>query len=363
MPFSWYRKVATFMTARSPTLTVLYDERCPLCCRTILTLNHFDLFKTVDFKGAQSNAGQYSALNKIAPEVLLKDLYALDHNNNLYSGVDTYAQILIKMRYLAAIGYLLRLPGIYQLACHYYRKIADSRTRISCTEHCVVTEQNSKNTSLYESIFEIETTQQVKRNIHKISKILVLIFLLQVNSSVHYGLFYRLNLLNTSSPISNNLSSISNSIILFSTSFLGITPHALYLHDHFEGYNHLIAITYQNEQGDETWLPFITPEGKMESPNWGRVHSMWANIAVTPKINHQRLEKFIMKTTAFWGIKSGLDLNKTTFIIKLKKISSPTHWQKDLLKSNLSGVWGNIGEAKWHNNTVHFNLPDDINLL
>ncbi|KAF3977924.1 MAG: DUF393 domain-containing protein [Methylococcales symbiont of Iophon sp. n. MRB-2018] len=363
MPFSWYRKIAAFMTAKTPLLTVFYDQQCPLCCRTILILNHFDLFKTINFKEAQVYSAEYPALNKIPAEILMKDLYALDNNKNLYAGVDTYAQILIKMHYLAPVGYLLKAPLIYQLASHYYRKIADSRSRIACAEHCVSETQTSGYSSLYEDVFEKKISKNAKKNIHKISKILILIFLLQINTSVHYGLFYRLDLLKNVSVISNTISNISNSIILFSTNFLGITPHALYLHDHFEGYNHIVAITYQDKQGNEAWLPLVSPDGRMKSPNWGRVHSMWANIAVTPNINQQRLSKFIMKTTAFWGIKSGLDLDTTMFNIKLKKITSPTIWVKDLLKSNLSGDWETIGSAQWQKNTLHFDFPENINLL
>ncbi len=364
MPFSWYRRLEIFITAKSPTLTVFYDKECPLCCRTILTLNHVDIFETIDFKAAQTYATDHPALDKIEPETLLKDLYALDENNNVYEGVNTYAQILIKMRYTMLLGYLLKAPGIHQLACYYYRKIADSRIRVSCDSHCIATtSENITSISLYQRIFESEPGRQTKQSIHKISKILLLLFLLQINSSIHYGLFYRLNLLKNPSPIVSNITRISNSIILFSTSFLGITPHALYLHDHFEGYHHLIAITYRDAHGKEKWLPLVSPEGRMESPNWGRVHSMWANIAVTPHIDHQRLSKFIMKTSAFWGIKSGLDLDTTTFIIKLKKINSPSHWIEDLLKSNLSGSWQNIGSAKWHGKSLNLSLPENINLL
>ena len=43
---------------------------------------------------------------------LLTDLYAVDGDNKIYYGVNTYRQILLKMRYLAPIGYLLGLSGI-----------------------------------------------------------------------------------------------------------------------------------------------------------------------------------------------------------------------------------------------------------
>jgi len=362
-PFSWYRTAGAFLSAKSPLLTVFYDAECPLCSRTILTFNHFDIFNCIDFKSMQSYAKSTPALDGISQSRLLTDLYAVDKDNHLYQGVNTYAHILIKMRYLAFAGYILKAPGIYQFACKIYRNIADSRTRITCDTSCTTPINTSNTPSLYDKIFTPQSTKTAKRNIHRISKILFILALFQINSSIHYGIIYRLGLDTKTTAISSLTAGLSNTIILFSNAFIGITPHALYLHDHFEGYNHLLAITYIDQQGNEQWLPFVTPEGRLESPNWGRVHSMWANIAVTPNIDNQRLSKFIMKTTAFWGIKSGLDLDTTRFNIKLKKISAPSYWVHDLLASNLSGHWINIGSATWHNKTIKVNLPDNINSI
>ena len=362
-PFSWYKKAASALTAKTATLTVFYDEQCPLCGRTILILNHIDIFHCIDFKSAQSNAANFPALKHIDEQTLLTDLYAVDKNNTVYSGVSTYANILIKMRYLALFGYLIKLPGIYQFACKTYRNIADSRTRITCNENCEVAAPNNSSLSLYDQIFLTDSVKKQKSNIHRLCKVLTLLFILQLNSSIHYGLIYRLDIDTRSNAISALTADLSNTLIFFSNAFVGITPHALYLHDHFEGYNHLIAITYLDKSGKEQWLPFVTPEGRLQSPNWGRVHSMWANIAVTPNIDNQRLSKFIMKTTAFWGIKSHLDLDSTIFNIKLKKIAAPSYWVDNLLKSNLSGNWKTIGTASWNKNAINVSIPENINLL
>lgn len=361
-PFSWYKKMGTYLTSKPSSLTVFYDGQCPLCARTILTINHFDIFNRISFKSAQSSASKFPALSKISNDALLTDLYALDKNNTLYAGVNTYAQILINMRYLAFAGHFLKLSPINTFANKVYRNIADSRERIICDKSCAPPKTPSS-PSLYDQIFILSSAKTSKRNIHRLSKILITLFVLQINSSIHYGILYRLDLVKEANALSKLGYSISNTLILFSHAFVGITPHALYLHDHFEGYNHLIAITYNDQNGDEQWLPFVTPEGRLKSPNWGRVHSMWANIAVTPNIDQYRLSKFIMKTTAFWGIKSGLNLNKTYFNIKLKKISAPFIWEKDLLSSNLSGSWKTIGSATWQNKSIDLKLPSNINLI
>lgn len=184
IPFSYYRKLGTWLTAKQPSLTVFYDEQCPLCNRTVLILNHFDIFHCIDFKGAQRFAKNYPPLQTIDEKTLLTDLYALDSNNQCYAGVATYAQILIKMRYLSLCGYLLKMPGIFQLAQRHYRKIADSRIRISCDSTCQQIAVTLKPT-LYDQLFATPDAGLLKKHNRMLAKIIVILCLFQLNSSIH----------------------------------------------------------------------------------------------------------------------------------------------------------------------------------
>lgn len=361
IPFSWWRAIADKFRFNTPQLVVFYDEQCPLCNRTAIIINHFDICKAVSFKGLQTYRSEYPELKSISYETLLTDLYTLTPDKQIYSGIDTYIQILLKMRYTYALGMILRIPGIYYLATRIYRHIADNRQRNSCDDYCVDAHSLPVvSPTLYYRFVETYASAHPKRFSRIVAKILMVFLFLQFNSSLHYGLIYRLGFDTQQNILTSQLKAASNSILMLSQTFLGISPHALYLHDHFEGYNDIISITYLDKNGDEKWLPFVNSEGRMVSPNWGRVHSMWANIAVTPNINKARLEKFIMKVTAFWGIKLGLDINTTEFTIKLKKIKSPTEWRLNLRRDNLSGQWLNIGTAKWVNNRISVNLPNTI---
>ncbi|MGZ4954871.1 MAG: DCC1-like thiol-disulfide oxidoreductase family protein [Methylobacter sp.] len=358
VPFKWWRCIGRLLTAKQPSLTVFYDQLCPLCNRTVLILNHFDIFSRIDFKNAQEHAEHYPALASISNETLLTDLYALDSDCRLYSGVDTYAQIFIKMAYLFPIGIMLKLPGIHQFALKKYRSIADSRNRIPCSSICL-TPQVLPDTTLYHHFFEKVAAQKPNAFSKKLAKILLALLVLQLNSSIHYGLIYRLNADIPQSPISQ----ASNAVLMVSQTFLGITPHALYLHDHFAGYDHILAISYTDQNGTEHWLPFVNEQGRLLAPNWGRVHSMWANIAVTPNIDNKRLHKFIMKVTAFWSQKIGLNIDNVVFNIRLKRIDAPSYWVYDQLHKNFTSPWTTIGTAKWIDNRISFDLPDNINQL
>jgi predicted DCC family thiol-disulfide oxidoreductase YuxK len=362
VPFRWWYAMGAWLKAKQPALTVFYDKHCPLCNRTVLTLNHFDLFECIDFKNTQENAANYPPVANIGMDTLLTDLYALDGNGNVYYGVETYRQILLKMRYLAAFGVLLGLPGVRQLAEQKYRSIADSRQRITCGTECSIEPRLQDNT-LYHQLFEQYGQQKPKTFSRKLAKIVIAMTILQMNSTLHYGLFYRLPIDFNKMAISTPISQASNALLMVSSTFLGITPHALYLHDHFAGYDRILAITYIDLKGNEHWLPFVNEQGRLLAPNWGRVQSMWANIAVTPTINNTRLRKFIMKVTAFWGQQIGLNLENAVFKIKMKKITAPTDWVSDQLHKNFATEWVTIGSVHWLDKEISYDLPTDINSL
>ncbi len=362
-PFAWYRALGRYLRRAGPRLTVYFDGLCPLCRRTVLAINHFDVCGGVTFLTAQEFAAANPALRDVEPQTLLTDLYAVDAQGRVFSGVDAYARILIAVRYLAALGWLLQAPGLHELAGRYYRNIADNRLRVSCDAACLPPDATEPPVDGPARIFEAQEPRQARRMAHRIAKCLVLVLLLQLNSTVHYGLLYRLHVDTRENALTSLLNDMSNALVLCSGSFLGITPHALYLHDHFAGYEHIIGLTYVDSQGRERWLPFVNEQGRLLAPNWGRVHSMWANIAVTPKIDEFRLKKFIMKVTAFWGVRSGLDLQQTQFLVKMKKIRAPEDWEKSLRNKNLSGDWQTIGTVRWRGREALINLPEDIDAL
>lgn len=362
VPFKWWRLLGSWLTAKRPALTVFYDQLCPLCNRTALIINHFDIFKRIDFRGAQEHAAEYPTIGAIGQDILLTDLYALDTKGQIYSGIDSYRQIFLHMGYSAPLGFGLGIPGIYPWAKQRYRAIADNRGRVACTADCAVSKPFTNNT-WYQWLFAGLAAEKPKSFSRKLTKILIAIFILQINSTVHYGLVYRLGINTRQNPLTSVIADASNTLISVSQIFLGIAPHALYLHDHFAGYDHILAITYKDSKGVEQWLPFINNQGRLLSPNWGRVQMMWANIAITPNINNTRLRKFLMKVTAFWGKKCGVDLNDAVFYIKMKKISAPTVWIYDQLHSNFNAPWQPIGEVIWSNQEISYNLPLDINTL
>jgi predicted DCC family thiol-disulfide oxidoreductase YuxK len=341
VPFHWWR-VLRFKAA---SLTVYYDGLCPLCNRTVIILSHFDIFGAVEFKDLQTHAKDCRSLDAIPEAELLTDLYAVDGVGKLFAGIDTYTHILTAMVYPAPLAWIIRLPGIYHLAKAAYRRIADNRTRLVCDETCAAPSLRPED-NLFSRLYA-DYAGTPRRQASRIAKFLVLVIILQLNSTLQFGVVFRLNKGHASTEWGQLLEGVSNSILLLSHTFLGITPHALYMHDHFVGYNHLLAIAYKDKDGQEHFLPFVNEEGRIIAPNWGRIQCWWANIAVTPHIKGQRLNKALMQVTAFWGGKAGLDVRNTVFLLKMKDIRVPMDWVPNLREYNLRQPWREIGTVKW----------------
>jgi predicted DCC family thiol-disulfide oxidoreductase YuxK len=366
VPFGWWRKLENRLKRPRPVLTVFYDEECPLCNRTVMTVEHFDILKAVDFKGLQTHARNHRELDAIPDGRLLKDLYALDGEGRLYAGLDTYIRILEAMRYTAPLAFLLRQPWIYARAGRVYRAIADNRERLACDTSCAVPAvvppmEDERPLANWYARYAATPRQCAQR----IAKFLVLVLLLQFNSTLHYAVIYRLT--DEAQPTDPGLAlldHLSNAVINYSHVFLGITPHALYMHDHFLGYNHILALSYRDQSGQEHWLPFVNEEGRLLAPHWGRVQSMWANVAVTRHMSWDRLDKFLRKITAYWGAELGLDLKDAVFVVKLKEVRAPMEWEDDLRRRNMAQPWRDIGTVTWRRGRMSIDIPElDIEAL
>jgi len=356
VPFSWWRCIGNRIRVKQPYLSVYYDEDCALCRRTVATVQHFDIANAIDFKGLQSFAADHPALANLNQSELLKDLYAVDKNNSLYTGIDTYLQILSAMRYLKPVAALVSIPGIYHCAKAVYRRIADNRTRQPCNEVCLPKQSIQSGNCIHNYLQAIAPTP--KKAAQRIAKISVLALLLQLNVTIVHGLLHRIPNRLEQTALGQIVFPTSGALALFSHTLFGITPHALYLHDHFEGFNHILAFTYIDDDQQAQWIPYVNQQGRMLAPYWGRVHSMWANIGFTARIVPWRMNKALKRLSAYWCHELGSELDNCQIIVKMKKIQSPTDWVEDLRQHNLSGIWHNIGTIQWKDNQITINLPD-----
>jgi len=138
-------------------------------------------------------------------------------------------------------------------------------------------------------------------------------------------------------------------LIKKNTKFLfGLTSHPVFIDDvHYEGYNHIIAVVYVDENGTEKWLPMIDKNGQPSHYNYGTNWRKYSFSTNGRYINMPDLEEGIRDYTAFWAKKNNVDLVDATFILKVKKIELPKKWEEDFLNKQIDKKWVSGGKVRW----------------
>jgi predicted DCC family thiol-disulfide oxidoreductase YuxK len=117
------------MAASRGTLIVLFDGGCPVCRRTVRTLQRLDWLKRLQFADATND----DVRRQVAPSLTLDDamrqMNVVDARGRLSGGYAAQLQIGRRVPVLWLPSLLGALPGIRQIGSAVYRHIAANRRR------------------------------------------------------------------------------------------------------------------------------------------------------------------------------------------------------------------------------------------
>ena len=152
--------------------------------------------------------------------------------------------------------------------------------------------------------------------------------------------------------------SVSSGVIRYSTPLLGIHPHGVFMDWHFSGYNHIVSVTHRTRDGIETRLPLIDERGMPTGYKFGRFWVYYTFRANAPNLNSRALALQLRDITAFWAQKNSVELLDDTFDIMVKKVDSPSGWEKGFLRNQTEKPWQKAGELVWTNRQWSVNMKD-----
>lgn len=359
VPVSFWKGIFEIKEPR-PTLFFFYDSECPLCIRTKIIISHFDWFSKIGFRTVQFDASKNSGLNEIPLKALLDDIHSVDPDGRIYSGIDTYIQVFKRIFYLYPIALLLQSPGAYDLAKRCYKHIAENRNTERCTEeNCGYNPPSIPNDKKLK-ILNNYTLFDLKKCLATSG----LLFLALVQFTFLYKTWFAQDM-KQALGFKNTLmdKAITKTINYYSPEFriyLGLTNHPVFSDSiHFEKYNHIVSISYLDHKSKgEVRLPIVSKKGH---PDWYLYGNNWVNWTFrvnNPTIDTELLSKGIQRYTAFWAIKNHIDLMDATFLIKVKKIDSPSGWEKDFLNKQIAKPWTDGGTAEWKNKKFRANIKN-----
>lgn len=366
IPVGFWQKLGTFFIAKNKGMTFIYDADCPLCNRTKVLISSVDMFNRISFVTAQS-VKQNTEIGKhfatIDDTDLLLDIYSINKQGKIHKGVDTYISVLYNMRYTAPFALILQIPGIYHIGKYVYRKVAENRERVPCTdESCSIELPDFPVDKNETKLFTNLTLKDVK--VKLIALFFICITTIQIVVSYESGI---IKIVRTKTGFSNTsidkfLENKSKLTQHFSKKLLGITNHPVFMDGHMNGYNHIIAVTHK--QGNkEVWLPIIDKNGQPGQYIYGPRWVKWTFRVNGPYVNEQNLRKGLRDFSAFWLGQNHKPFNNQTFIIKVKKIIIPKKFIPGIFEKQISGHWINAGTFTWNNNKFEINIPKPVESL
>jgi predicted DCC family thiol-disulfide oxidoreductase YuxK len=359
VPVEFWRKLIDALQFKRSALTFYYDDECPLCLRVVVFLKHFDFFGALRFRSVQRITDEDTGIKDIDRDELLLNIYGKTKGAKILKGIDVYRYALLRMPLLFWIGALLYVPGIYQFGRRVYGWVAANRNTERCTEdNCGYIPPSFPTDLDAIKVTKVLTVKNIRVAIITGFFLILCIF----QAAVTYDSLWANNL-KQSTGVQNTwpiyyLDQVTKPIQAFSKIYLGITKHPVFMDHHFTGYNHVIAVEAELQDGRRIWLPIIDKEGHADSYVYSFNWVKWTFRVVGPNVNQTRIHEGIRDFSTFWAFRNGHDINTTVFHIYVKKVEVPTEWEFDFLKRQKSQPWMEVGTGKWVNKTFEMTLPE-----
>lgn len=347
VPIAFWRYLYQIVGSREPSLTVYFDEQCPLCNRTRITFQHFDFKNKIDWQGL-SQATSDSRMDGVSNSALLTTMHSVNSKGKIFTGVNTYLQIAKRIPLLLPFSLMLSIPGIKHLAQFVYGKVATNRTNTQCTDdNCGYVPPVIPAADNEVKILQNLNLKQIK--VFGWGMLLLFLIFLQVNVTFHSKLVQenldKIGVTNT--KLYNGFLSYSKKIWGGGKVLFGITRHGVFMDQHFEDYNHIVAIEAEMPDGSKKWLPIINEDGTAGWYDYSFLWVKWTFRVMDNHVNQTNLVNGIRDFGTFWIIKNGYDPQDVKFNIYVKSIKYPKEWEKDFLRNQKMRPWQKVGVAYW----------------
>jgi predicted DCC family thiol-disulfide oxidoreductase YuxK len=115
--------------ADTRSLVVLFDGGCPVCRRTIRTLQRLDWLDRLQFANAMDADVRARVAPALTAEDVMQQMYVVDGHGRLAGGYDAQLRIGRRVPALWILSVLGALPGVRHIGTRVYRYIAANRRR------------------------------------------------------------------------------------------------------------------------------------------------------------------------------------------------------------------------------------------
>lgn len=351
IPVSFWKKIASLIKANKPIYKFYYDAECPLCNKTVVLINHFDIFGLINCITVQGNYKKEESIKNYDESSLLITIHGVTLKGEVKKGYWAYIQLLKSMFYTYPLGILLSLPLLSSIGKKIYKFIAGNRLTERCTvENCAI------------PVFNKPITETEDLLIKGINKIKITQLFWKIIIAI---LIFGQGLMILQSPSIKNTFIATNSVTKNITKypmkflnqpylkFLGVTAHPVFMYkNHFINYNKIFKVVTIDKNGKEIILPFLNNDGKVVKSYFNG--ALWVNATFrvnSPEFNLKKFEKGITLYMLHYIFKENKKAKNFKFYAK-EITTSQLNWEKDFLKKQIKNKWYIVGEATYKDEII-----------
>ncbi|MDS0221568.1 DCC1-like thiol-disulfide oxidoreductase family protein [Haloarcula sp. S1AR25-5A] len=122
--FSWDRVYAALASDRE--LTLVFDEHCLFCARSLLPFKLLDVNERITFHTQSTVPERYRELDDVDFE---NAMYVFDEDDRPYAGYHAFRELLRQSKLFAPLVFLTGLSPVSRVGTRVYRYIADNRSQ------------------------------------------------------------------------------------------------------------------------------------------------------------------------------------------------------------------------------------------
>lgn len=348
----WVWKYLEFKPAKNP-YRVYYDDNYLIFNRLAVVVKSLDAFNRLSILPKSA----YSGTSNTAISSL--GMFGVEQNNNIKSGFEGFQAMMRHLVWTLPFFVLLKLPVFSQIFSWIFHSFSSRLNRSTLVENEISPPAGIASSPIFKGWDKLA--------FDKFAWILLLVvhlylqFMVSTTSALPNKVYMRTGFYDTKFyPYLKRISAAHEEVGL---AYFGITHHPVFMDFHFDGYNHILRIAYQNEDGTETTLPIINEKGMPGEYVRG---AFWVNYTFRTSCPYFTWDQYhygISRYSRYWLRTNDMTISvPRKFKIYVAKMEVPKDWQNDFLHKSIKALdWKPAAEFQVHGRNEEFTkIIEDI---
>lgn len=324
----WVWKLFDVKPSSNPFL-VYYDDNYLVYNRLAVIVKSFDAFNRIEFRAKSTFSGNWD--NKITQS----GFFGLNQNSELKSSFDLLSAIFKNLVWTYPLFIVLKIPGLSIVFARLFEFASSRLDRSEQVDSELKIETKRNSNFLFKGWNKVGFTKAAWISLFVIH--VYLQFMVSLTSALPVQFYKDTGFIK--SEYFKYIKQLSAKHGGVGLAFFGITHHPVFMDFHFQGYNHVFKVAFENADGSETTLPLINEKGMPDKYVRG---AFWVNYTFHTSNQHFTWDRYLSGTTRyarFWLQTKGISVDTPRkFKVYVSRMEVPNDWEIDFLHKSIKAL-------------------------